>query len=47
MCHLDSVDVWAHPELFQLDGGQSAKRGGGMSAGWIFCRRTAVGQSPV
>ncbi len=20
MCHLDSVDVWAHPELFQLDG---------------------------
>ena len=50
---LDSVDVWAHPELFQLDGDKVPREVAGsnrccrMSAGWIFRRRTAVGQSPL
>ena len=43
----DSADVWAHPEMFQLDQERKPRRSCRLSSRWIFCRWTAVGQSAV
>lgn len=42
----DSADVWAHPEMFQLDQ-EKTRRSCRLSSRWIFRGRTAVGQSAV
>ena len=42
----DSVDAWANPQLFLFDEKRAAGSGR-MSAGWIFGRRAALGQSAL
>ena len=44
---LDSADVWASPEQFQLDEQGRAHRGGRLPPGRLLRRRPAVGQPPL
>ena len=50
---LDGVDAWSQPQLFQLDENRypvevaGTKRSCRLSAGWVFGRRAALGQSIV
>ena len=41
----DSADVWAHPELFQLDESGQPTAVAGCPPDGFFCYRTALGES--
>ena len=40
----DSADVWAHPELFQLDESGQPTASSRMSSGWFFCYLDSFGE---